>query len=136
MCSHADQAVSVSMDLPLVLNRGWVEIFIHDICEGDLDLITDLVRIYLQSLDNLIGEMVSAWKTEDPILLRRAAHSLKSSSRIFGADLLAENCERLEKAAIMGEFASAPMLIERIVAQGQEMHHLLGVEFEGLGREA
>jgi histidine phosphotransfer protein HptB len=135
MSSDVDQAVSVGVDLPLVLDRGSLEIFSHDICEGNLDLIIDLVRIYLQSLDDLIGEMVSACRTEDPITLRRAAHSLKSSSRIFGADLLAENCERMEKAALTGELANAPMLLQCIVAQGQEMHHLLGIEFKGLDRE-
>jgi HPt (histidine-containing phosphotransfer) domain-containing protein len=134
MSSHVDQAVSVSIDRPLILDRGALEIFTDDICGGNLDIITDLVRIYLQSLDDLIGQMVSAWKTEDPITLRRAAHSLKSSSRMFGADLLAENCERLEKATLMGEFVNTPMLIERIVAQGQQMHHLLRIEFEGLDR--
>jgi HPt (histidine-containing phosphotransfer) domain-containing protein len=135
MSNHVDQAVSVSIDLPLVLDRGSLEIFTNDVCGGNLNIINDLVRIYLQSLDDLIGQMVSAWKTEDPIILRRAAHSLKSSSRIFGANLLAENCERLEKATLMGEFVNMPILIERIAAQGQQMHHLLGMEFEGLDRK-
>lgn len=135
MSSHVDHAVSEGIDPPLVLDRGSLEIFMHDICGGNPDLMTDLVWIYLQSLDDLIGEMVSACKVEDPVTLRRAAHSLKSSSRVFGADLLANNCEHLEKTALIGEFANAPVLIERIVAQGQQMHHLLGIEFERLVRE-
>jgi HPt (histidine-containing phosphotransfer) domain-containing protein len=135
MSSYVDQTLPVGIDRPLILDRGSLDTFMNDICGGNLDTISDLVQIYLQSLDDLLEEMVAAWKTEDHVILRRSAHSLKSSSRIFGADLLAENCERLEKAVLAGELANAPTLIDRIVKQGQQMHHLLVIEFDELNHE-
>jgi HPt (histidine-containing phosphotransfer) domain-containing protein len=129
MSSYADRPACADTDPPLVLDRGLLDTFSNEICGGNIEIIDDLVEIYLQSLDDLIGQIVSAWNREDYIILRRAAHSLKSSSRIFGAHLLAENCEILEKAALTGELADAPMLIEHLEKQRQQMHLLLATEF-------
>jgi HPt (histidine-containing phosphotransfer) domain-containing protein len=130
MSSYANRHVSVDDDPPLVLDRASLDSFTYEVCGGNLEIIVDLVEIYRQSLDDLVGQIVSAWNTGDSIILRRAAHSLKSSSRIFGAHLLAENCETLEKAALTGELADAPLLIEHIEKQSQQMHQLLVTEFD------
>lgn len=135
MSHTTDQSHSTSVDLPLVLDHGTLDTFTNDICGGDLDTIMDLVEVYLQSLDELTRQMSSALDAGDYPVLRRAAHSLKSSSRVFGAEALAKNCEQLEKAALSGEVANAPALIQRIVKQSQQMRRLLVAEFDGNNHE-
>ncbi|MBX3000526.1 MAG: Hpt domain-containing protein [Caldilineaceae bacterium] len=126
------KSTSVGIDGSLSLDRELLNSFASDICGDNPDIIVDLVQIYLQSKEDLIEQITSAWNSKDYMLLRRAAHSLKSSSRVFGANLLADNCQRLEEAALTGDLVSAPDLIKRIVEQSQQMTRLLAAEFEGV----
>ena len=60
---------------------------------GDL---RDVIDAYLEDTPQIISEMRRCSAAEDVENLSRLAHSLKSSSGIFGADRLAAVCRALE----------------------------------------
>lgn len=116
----------------IVLDTESIQLFCVQVCGGDMTIISELVDTYLQSLDNLVSEMEMALQAGDIKLLYRSSHTLKSSSRIFGAEALSANCARLEDLARNGEFRGASTLVKQIVAQSRQMHQLLPAEFQRL----
>jgi two-component system sensor histidine kinase/response regulator len=58
--------------------------------------------------------MRSAYEAARADELRRAAHTLKSNARTFGAGSLAELCERLETKARSGELDETAELVADI----------------------
>lgn len=75
-------------------------------CEGDPDLITELIDLLLANAPQFLSKMASLIETGDTQQIRREAHALKSSSRTLGAKRLGDLCERIEycctdKAALL-----------------------------------
>ena len=71
--------------------------------EAQLDdraLVVTTVNTYLEQLDGRRTAMTEALRARDHDALRYAAHTLKSSSALLGADPLAEACAQLERSAI------------------------------------
>ena len=73
----------------------------------------------LELVDTFLGDAPALLKTlrgalEDAKRLRRAAHTLKSNGRVFGAKRLAELCQELEAKAKAGSLAGAAELVARI----------------------
>ncbi|WOD39063.1 response regulator [Nodosilinea sp. E11] len=62
------------------------------------DFMVDLIGSYLESTDQLLTEMATAYYQHDWSTLKRAAHTLKSSSATVSAPALAALCHRLEMA--------------------------------------
>jgi HPt (histidine-containing phosphotransfer) domain-containing protein len=122
-----------SYDNPLVvLNRESIQLFYSDVCDNNQDVITELVEMYLTSLDDLLRVLLRAQDQRDAQLLRRTAHSLKSSSQIFGAEQLSVDCQTLEDIALTENSADASLLVSRILHQGKQMHELLRMEIQQL----
>lgn len=63
---------------------------------GKPDIIDRLVSVYLQSSPKVLQDILQAAESNDIEKLWQAAHSLKSSSAILGADRLASLCHELE----------------------------------------
>ena len=57
--------------------------------------------------------------------LRRAAHTLKSNSRNFGATVLAELCQQLESHAKAGELEGTEELLEQIEVEYKKVRTAL-----------
>ncbi|WLT37467.1 Hpt domain-containing protein [Synechocystis sp. B12] len=77
--------------------------FLRDeLCGGDLTLFGEMVACYCQESQKLIEELVQGLEVEDFALIRRTAHSLKSSSASLGAQQLSTFCQQLEKNAGSG----------------------------------
>ncbi len=118
----------------IVLDVESIQLFYTQICDSDEGVVAELTGLYLKSLDTLVAEMQEAVHQADPVLLRRAAHTLKSSSRIFGAEQLSFNCAQLEEVAVSKALIQAPPLLVKIIAQALQMHELLPLEFRRLSR--
>ncbi len=73
----------------------------------------ELVRIYLSSVPKLVAEMAG----EDRVRVRRAAHTLKSSSLQMGAADLSAHARELERR--LDEGSPLPDAIELKLFQGQ-----------------
>jgi len=84
---------------------------LSEIAGGDSAFIGEMIDAYLVEASDLLKMMRDALAHEDATVLRRAAHSLKSSSAMFGATTLTERCRRLEELSKAGWFAGADALV-------------------------
>jgi len=64
---------------------------------GDRSSLSDLITSYLDDTAKLLSDLHRAVDTNDTNLLRRAGHTLKSSSRDFGATSLSDLGKKLEE---------------------------------------
>jgi PAS domain S-box-containing protein len=81
---------------------------------GDRAFVIDLVDTFLRDAPTLLETLRSALADAEAQRLRRAAHTLKSNGRLFGATTLAELCQELEAMAKAGSLAGAAELVARI----------------------
>jgi HPt (histidine-containing phosphotransfer) domain-containing protein len=75
---------------------------LDDLCErtgNDAAFMSELIDTYLEDASGLLGSMQRAIASLDTVELRRAAHTLKSSSASVGARVLAGLCQDLEQRA-------------------------------------
>jgi signal transduction histidine kinase/CheY-like chemotaxis protein/HPt (histidine-containing phosphotransfer) domain-containing protein len=77
---------------------------------GDAASVRALIDAFLQNAPGLVAELAGN-ETET---VRRAAHTLKSNARTFGATDLAALCQKLEERARAGELDDAPELARQI----------------------
>ncbi len=96
--------------VPLVLEKdpeGEVidQARMQDLVDGLGDGLQDVIESYLEDAPKQIDEMRAAFEHGDRDDLQRIAHTLKSSSGIFGAHKMVELCRTLEIAAREGGIA-------------------------------
>lgn len=84
---------------------------LRDLFAGDTPALRDLLQTYLTSSAQLCDDMHHGARRADLATIGRAAHTLKSSSAIFGATELAGACRTLEVAAGQGDVAAAVALV-------------------------
>jgi CheY-like chemotaxis protein len=66
--------------------------------EEDPQAIVSLIQDYLEEAPRLLADLQGAKEHGDLRTMRRSAHSLRSSSELFGATRLAELCKALENS--------------------------------------
>jgi HPt (histidine-containing phosphotransfer) domain-containing protein len=98
----------------LPLQAETIRSFVADACGGDREIVLQMVDFFLHSAQNLHGEMESGLAAEDFPATRRAAHSLKSSSRMFSAENLATLCAETERLAGQQQADAIALLLPRI----------------------
>jgi HPt (histidine-containing phosphotransfer) domain-containing protein len=84
---------------------------LSEIAGGDPAFVSEMIDTFLVEASDLLKMMRDALEHEDATVLRRAAHSLKSSSAMFGATTVAERCRRLEELAKAGWSPGADVLV-------------------------
>ncbi len=75
--------------------------------DGDTAFVARLINIFFKSAARHFADLRRAVDQHDAPALRRAAHSLKSNSRQFGATALAGLCRDLELQGRAGQFEGA-----------------------------
>ncbi len=85
--------------------------------EGMPGLAARLVHMYLENSQRLLGELQTAMDGADAEAVRRAAHSIKSTSANVGANTLAQLARTLEHAAQTAEWKSDQAVVDQIVAE-------------------
>jgi HPt (histidine-containing phosphotransfer) domain-containing protein len=78
------------------------------------EMLPGLVQTYINDSRELINSARSALGSQDAEGLRRAAHTLKSTSANFGALRVSTLCRELEAASKDGQFEGTLRLLERI----------------------
>ena len=76
-----------------------------------------IIKVYLEDAPRQIAQLEHAAANEDPIGLRVAAHTLKSSSANVGATTLSEMARELEHGARDGTIAQPAAQVARLVTE-------------------
>lgn len=84
---------------------------------GDAEFVAETVTIFLDELPGRTSAVLDGIDRGSPQDFREAAHSLKSSSAMLGALLLAELCAQLEQLAAAGDVAEAPSVAQALIAE-------------------
>ena len=98
-------------DAPSALDAGVLD-ELRDVLGTEVDRI---VAVYLEDAPRLIAQLQHAAASHDPIALRVAAHTLKSSSANVGATALATAARELEHGARDGTLTDPALAVARIV---------------------
>ncbi len=71
---------------------------LKELIGGDVEELHELIKLFLVEAKDILSDMDTSLETQDLELLRRSAHSLKSSSQDFGATRLSELNAALESS--------------------------------------
>jgi HPt (histidine-containing phosphotransfer) domain-containing protein len=97
--------------------------------EGMPGLAARLVRVYLENSQRLLGELQAAMASADAEAVRRAAHSIKSTSANIGANRLSQLARSLEHAAQTAEWRADQAVVDQIMAEHQAARLCLAERF-------
>jgi len=84
---------------------------------GDQDGLGELIRSFLEETPPLLLDLRHSLENSDAELLRRTAHTLKSSARDFGAIRLSQLSQQLEKIAKENALTGAAELVAQTEAE-------------------
>ena len=90
-----------------------------------MEVLRQVVELYLSSTPNLLAAMREAESGGDPVKLKTAAHSFKSSSANLGAVRLAGVCRELETLGRAGSTEGALPLIRQVEEEYRRVCELL-----------
>ena len=99
---------------------------------GDPAFVSELIATFLSEAPGLVAALQRARASGDAEELRRAAHTLKSNGRTFGANRFADACQELEERADAGDLDAAAALVDGIEAEYRRVEEALAT----VGREA
>ena len=100
---------------------------LFDVIGESPDSLAELIESFLEEAPVLLDQMQRAADSSDRVVLGRAAHTLKSSARDFGAEQLSALCETLEKSCREGLPDQAAAHVDVITAAyGPARHELSG----------
>lgn len=99
------------------LDADVIQTFVIDACGGDREIVLQMIQFFLNSASGLMVEMKSGLNGPDLTQVRLAAHSLKSSSRMFSAQTLADLCAEVEERADADKPEGIAALLPQIEAE-------------------
>ena len=98
---------------------------LRDIADGDSAFLADLIGTFLEDAPQMLADMRQGLENQDMVLLRRAAHSLKSNSIQFGAIPLSELCKQLEAMSKTNSLEGAEEKLVRAKAEYEQVQAAL-----------
>ncbi|MFR9803184.1 response regulator [Pseudonocardia sp. RS010] len=99
-----------------LLERAVLDGLIASFGEEGPGLVAELVGEFAANAPLLVSELHDGLAAGDPTRVRRAAHTLKSNTAMFGASDLSARCAALEERATGGDLEGAAPRIEEITA--------------------
>jgi HPt (histidine-containing phosphotransfer) domain-containing protein len=98
---------------------------------GDRAFVVELIDTFVRDAPALLEALRGALEDAEPQRLRRAAHTLRSNARVFGATRLAELCGVLEAMAKAGTLAGAGNFLTKVEGEYARVERAL----QAAGRE-
>jgi signal transduction histidine kinase/CheY-like chemotaxis protein len=83
-------------------------------CGGRREVLDELAGIFVVDAADLVSKIVAAAARGDAAELRRLAHALKGSARLFGAQTVGETAWELEQMGRDNDVARAPATADRL----------------------
>ena len=102
--------------MPAALDRAALDELL-EMTGGDPEFLAEMIDTFLADGPALLAEMQTAASSGDPAALRRAAHTLKSNGRTFGATALGDLCQEIEERAAAGNVDGIEERIGRVEAE-------------------
>jgi HPt (histidine-containing phosphotransfer) domain-containing protein len=99
---------------------------------GDEAFVAEIIGTFLRDAPALLETIRAALEHEEAEELRRAAHTLKSNGRIFGATRLAELCQELEAMAIADTHPGATDLVAQLDGEYARVEGALRAAEQGM----
>jgi PAS domain S-box-containing protein len=96
--------------------------------EGGDDVLSELIRLYLQDSPRSLTAIREAIANDDPTGLERSAHALKGSCSYFGARRLANICAELEDMGLRKRLEGAKSLEVQLDSEAHCVSGLLNEE--------
>ena len=119
----------ISARSPVVINSSVLD-ELREVLGSEVDKI---VAVYLEDAPRLIAQLERAAVGNDPIALRVAAHTLKSSSANVGATTLADAARDLETGARDGTLTQPATAVARIVGEFAQVRAALQAQLASNG---
>jgi HPt (histidine-containing phosphotransfer) domain-containing protein len=101
-------------------NRVLIEL--RESVGGDQEFVAELIDEFMEDAPRQLRTLREAATAGDADAARRAAHTLKSNARTFGAGELALSCQEAEAAALKGDLGAVR---PRVDAIGEELDRVL-----------
>jgi HPt (histidine-containing phosphotransfer) domain-containing protein len=95
---------------------------------GQDQFLAEVIDIYLEDAPKLLEVMKKAVAQGKAISLQEAAHTLKSSSAVFGATSLSHFCQELEVSGSSGTWAKAAALMSQVETEYEKVQTALRQE--------
>ena len=95
---------------------------------GQDQFLAEVIDIYLEDAPKLLEVMKKAVAQGKAISLQQAAHTLKSSSAVFGATSLSHFCQELEVSGSTGTWAKAAALMSQVETEYEKVQTALRQE--------
>jgi PAS domain S-box-containing protein len=120
-CAVADSAIANnSVSEPDVLSFPD-----QSIADADTTLWLDLIDCYLDETPRMLQTMLSARQSQNSDLVRRMAHTLKSTSVLIGATNLIQMCQHIETHANVDESDQVTEQIKQAIAEFDRVKNAL-----------
>ena len=96
---------------------AWSEQVALENVDGDVSYLKDLLEIFLRQTPQLLSQARDGLAAQDSKSVLLAAHTMKGSLQILGADSVASAAEQLEFAAMHDQLQEGTALLEVLDAQ-------------------
>jgi len=100
--------------------------------DGSDELLLELIELFNDERPEMMRQIRAAIDQRDPPALRRTAHNLKGSARIFAAGGAVEAAQRLEDMGAEGDLSGADACWAEL---GQEVERLTAALAEKISRQ-
>jgi HPt (histidine-containing phosphotransfer) domain-containing protein len=98
--------------------------------EGNSDLLNRVIEAYLKEGARLLQALRGAVEKADGEALRKAAHSLRSSSANVGAQKLSSLCKELETMGQENSMKQAASLLSKTIVEYEIVQKSLSIELK------
>ena len=107
-----------------------------DLIGGERELLVELIDSFLETAPPLLVRLNQGLAQGNAAEVRAAAHTIKSSSKDFGATTLAELCQTLEDIGKAGALEGTVELVAQIEAEYQRVKAALEIEREAKAQQS
>jgi two-component system sensor histidine kinase RpfC len=95
---------------------------------GDPEFVVEIIEDFLADASIRLDELSAALAAEDSAAAKRAAHTIKGSSRSFGATRLSDLVAKLEQLSLEGAFDSVADQLPVLRAELERVDEALRAE--------
>lgn len=85
--------------------------------DGDTESLAELVTTYLDDAPKQVEALQQAIADGTANTVERIAHTLKGTSSAFGASILAQTCQKLERSSAAGDISGTVVSLQEIKAE-------------------